>query len=616
MSKSKTPAALLGLPVDDQDFQEACLGSIVRDPVQFQEFFYPDPSASAKIPIAHYKQYLRYNHVAIYPSQLPLLLWNVGVFPCGRGVGKTLFANSRFHLHMAINYPGHEIGSFASRADHVEKLKRQAVEQIVEHPILGCFLKSTLLDEIHAELEFHNGSKWFFKFPGKQGKQEERAAGLQGSRASGSTGDEAQNLNATHYQTASNWHLNSPNDLAAQAEQGLFKRLTGVPDGKRDTPLYDADIGKDNQEFVRHPDYFAVPHKIVMRWHLPSAGVGYHSREVHRDWLTRSGSNVELRHFTQNSLQDMWALHGKPAHGLFPRDLREGCARHNKSWRSVLVLPEEFIGPTAAIGGFDPNGNLLTPCYSAFDGSLPERLDGPYAFGMDIGKAADTCIVAFRYDHDVWHWEFLLTMRGWREMEHQCFVVDYLTERYGPIFWGMDQSTLGMSIVSPLQSSPLHPYDYRMLIKGFDSSGHYQFESADEIVDEWATKQERMLSETERAMQLISARNTAKPQPYHYWTLQRIALLMQRHAITIPTGEQAPDVHKEMDAITMTRVTNLSGGFHYEIRPQHPHIVDSLKTFVAGLKLWEAQNRMSVRTVSDTANAQAHMSLMMTGLGL
>lgn len=614
------PAALLGLPIDDDDFQESCLDNCVRDPIAFQEFFFPDPNVAKadSISVSDYREYLPDNHLTIYPSQLPLFLWNVAVHCCGRGVGKSLLGHNRYHVHMAIAYPNSQIGDFAQAQTHVEKLFRDTVKEIKDHPLLACFFDRTLSQDNGSQIFLRNGSYIFFRFPGKSGRNEERARGLQSERASGSSGDEAQNLNATHYQTASNWHIDSPNDVDKQRRDGLFKRLTGVPDGKRDTPLYDADMGKANLEFVRRPEDFpGLPFTVHLRWHLPSPGVGYHGRKVHRDWLTRSGSDLKAGDFTQNYLQDTWGLHGKPAHGLFPRELREAASKHNKFWKSVIILPQEFIGPTASIKGFDANGNLLTPNYSAFDGSLPERLDGPYAFGMDIGLAADTCICAWRYVDERWRWEWLLTLRGWREMEHQCFVVDYLTERYSPIFWGMDQSTLGQSIVSPLKSNPVHGHDYRELIRGFDSSGHYQFEQAEEIVDEWASNQDRVLSESERAMQLVSAQKQAKKQPYAVWTMQRIALLLQRRVLEMPTSEQAPDVHREMDAITMARVQTLSGGMRYEFRPQHPHIVDSLKTFVAGLKLWEAENHIRARTVPDGANAQAMRRLMFGGgLGL
>lgn len=614
------PAALLGTEWQTTTFQESLLDMTVRDEVAFQEFFFPDPSAPSRkrIPVSKYVQYHKDNHLKLYPSQLPLVLWNVAVHCCGRGVGKTLIGHSRYHIQKAISFPGIKIGDFAQSATHVDKLFRDTIPELKEHPLLKCFLKNVVTNDNGSIINFRNGSHIFFRFPGRQARGQERAVGLQSERADGSSGDEAQNLTATAYQTASNWHLDSPNDVNMQRTNGLFKRLTGVPDGKRETPLYDADVGKTNLEFVRRPQEFpGLPFQIHLHWHLPSVGVGYHNRKVHRDWLTRSGSILETAEFSQNYLQDTWGLHGRPSHGIFPLDLRMSVSRQNDDWKSVVVLPQEFIESTAAINGFDANGKLITPNFSIFDSMLPDRLEGPYAFGMDVGKSADTCICAWRRVKESWRWEFLLTLRGWREMEHQCFVVDYLTDRYAPVFWGIDQSTLGMSIVSPLQSNPIHDHDYRSLIRGFDSTGSYQFEQAEEIVAEWASKQERTLTEAERTMQLISAQKIAKKQPYAAWTIQRIAQLMQRREILLPTPQQAIEIHRELDSISVTRIQTITGGIRLEIKPAHPHIVDSVKTFVAGLKLWEAEvvaPRPEKRI--STATPKIMAELMMGGMGL
>lgn len=600
----------------ERPLREAGFAYLLRSPVAFQEFFFPDPTPYRpdQLRISEYDCWRPDNHCQIPWSQYPLFLEQVGLFVCGRGCNKTEGAQNRDHIRRAIVWRRASVFSFIARDDLVRKNLMEPVLEIVEkHPVLSQATEQP--NRVNRFVTFRNGSMIFWKSPGLQSKDKPKAEGFQSSRNTAMAGDEAQNFTRSHLEEANPQQLVDPFDPEHQANRGAAYRLMGVPNGLRDQPFYQLDTDPKRSRFYRHVRTRRYGDKMIkFVWHIPSLAMFWNNRDRHETAFKDTGSDPQNGFWSERYKQEIWGLWGRPASTLFPYDLRARCCRQIPDFRHIVRHPTEFLEEATRKGEIDPTGNIRRPGFEWLEPLMPmERQGALVGFGIDVGQSTSTCISAFYFEDGVWVWFWLLELRDWRNGIWQCFVVDYLTQRYQPAFIGMDRSTLGAVIYDPLRTLPqFRAADYNQILKGFHTTER----------PVWSRRvdQEKLArARNERERRRIMAHPEEEREAYPAWTMMNIRAHLEQGTMALPPLDEALDIHNELGSITRSVVRDINGNYRTEFGPKHPHTVSSLQAFCGGLRKWELERGgggqvMLVKRVPHYAHSELMLQVMGRGI--
>ena len=558
-------AALLGIEINDE-MRAAMLGMILRDRIHFQEFMFPecDPRKAEQTPLHDYLPWIKEDFTHITYSQHPMFLMNVCVVSGGRGTGKTERGQNFANIQTAFIYSNAQVVSISRGESHLNaKLMNPTESVLTTHKILKHWVRRWRKKDKTVELWSGGTIQW--ASVGRQGKGGERAEGFQGFRATTLVGDEVQQLEKAHMQEAQQQLLVDPTSAEDQRNRGAGQRLFGVPDGSRDTPMYEYDTKAES----RFRGTKKIGDKLVPfnnRWKLPSPAMPYFTASKHKDLLSEYSCDPSRNYYSQRYKKDVWGLHGRPAERWFPADMRLGCSKESSDFRHVQVDNAEFQEYCTR----SEDGKLLSSDMGFLGGRLPSPAHGDYGLGIDVGTAALTPISGWVCEDGVWRLQFVVELLGWRDTLEQAIIIDYLCSRYDVKFIGMDMASEGAAIYDMLRSSPMFELPYRDFLYGYHEGGKYVFSRVfDKELD-------------------VEVEDEAKI--FKQWTMEHIRNMMRDRTYELPAEEQCHDVHAQLDDMMGTWVHSTNSKGRYEFTPAHPHYVSSFQFFSAAESMWHMRN--------------------------
>ncbi len=588
----------------DNDTCEAALGFILQDPIFNQEFLYPDCD-----PRKTGTPYADHNHwedvdgsFKLFYGQFPFVLTNIAHLACGRGVGKTEISEIKDSIRRAMSFDQYALGFTALSRDYIEgKLWTEFLKILENHPILKHFVdwENTLKGNFIVTLK--NGSTIQLQYVGAVKATSQRATRVQGIRSKALYFDEAQQLSIEHITETLQQQQIDPMDPAFQDSLGVAFKMYGVPDGRRDTPMFLYDTEARGM-FVRKKVINGKEIQIDGRWKLPSTAMPWITWSQHENWCVNHGCDKATGFYSDSYLRNVWGLHGRESETMFPWRLREPV--------SQVEIPD-FVHRAIPITVYEDHtvrnaaGKWESTDLGFMTQFLPRRMHSTYAFGIDVATSGTTSIIGLYNEDKKWYVCFMIDLQGWRNTYDQCVVVDYLYQRYHPIFIGIDKASDGHGIFDTLLASNDFPTDYSGVIYGFTA---HEKPTVGYELDHKAMRNATSVAE----MELLSTRKIPVKVEVKPWTMEEIAQRMIDRSLILPTPRQSPELHRELDSITKITFTNRTG-VHNKYLPEHPDRVSALQMFVMADHLWGMSHAGESEETFDYADDMADMFSTQSG---
>jgi hypothetical protein len=613
--------ALAGLPLDDEAFCLAAFGYVFRSPNHFQQCFFPNPDPRATRSTADGYLYNPDNHLHVPWSQYPLLYWHVGLFKCGRGVGKTQMLRTRSIQHANLRAM-HTLNIVRHGEDD---LKAQVFQKIINllrtHPIFSCLLeqnKQTGGYHIGEDyVQFKNGSEIHCTTFGMTNTITGRARGQQGFRSHELDFDEAQNDTQAQLDEAIEQQQLNPFDAHNVIEQGVGRRLWGVCDGLRSTPFWHYD--QNESSFHRFQRIDGTRLEIDWRWSLPKYAMPWVGLSECKEDFDRYHCDPATGFYTDGWKQQVAARHGRPAERLYPQDLRESCSRTLPDYKHLRLPYALFLDPRYR--KVDDHGNLKEIRWDWLDSELPpRRAHCDYIFGMDVGTSADksmgvSAICLATYAESKLTLQLVLELESWRNTEDQVQLVNYLCQRYNVAAMSVDLGGQGPGIVNPLTSRDWAGFPYKQVMMG--EKGPTGYHESDKItfelvVDEVAYNLARTRYDRER----LQANPARSQQVFKGWSMHEIHYALQDGRLVLPDLLQAGaagGLHAALDVVALSRTALPSGGFRESFTPPHNHLVSALQQLMAAERCWKLRGQQSVRPTTRVKGLGGGLSRRLGG---
>jgi hypothetical protein len=560
----------------DDEYRGMALAWVMQDPIAFQEFFFPDEDQTrAVVPDLSTFVWTPGDGMELCWSQFPLVLWNVIVALCGRGIGKTMLSQ-RDYSRRALVYRNSQISVMMHNQETVETQHMEKVAKLfAAHPLLRHLFRRK---NTHGkQIEFHNGSLITFLGPGRRSKADgdsNTARGVQGFRTTFAMLDESQHIEAEQYTDfLQTMNALDPYDPEHQRNRGAGFKMTGVPNGRGDTPFGESLETMVTSLSVERDGL--VSDVLVSRvWQSPSAAVWW-TRQSKHDKIDVPGYKCRPAEgiWTDKYRTDYWGMNSKSAIPVFPSHCLAAVSRAMTDWKHVELHYRDFHRHSE----FDAHGRWLTTDWDWLRGQLPPAGPWRYVLGVDPGETSLTPIQICHEEPDPelelsrWVWQGCVGLREWRgHVFEQNVLLAFLYDFYRPMLIGVDATGWGSSFLNSIKTDPRFDTDVResLVELHYSSKMVVRYE-----VDQVAVQAAR--TDWQRAQ--ARAKRVPVEEIVSSYTMEELAERVRLGWWVFPNAGQAPEMHKQFGAMTRQLATGQGGRQVVKYLPAHPHFVSAMQ---------------------------------------